>query len=96
MQLLDYLQLKGQTLNGFAAEVRARLGEQFGDERSLEAARSRVWRHAHGKRTPKPIEIALYDELTKGAVTAADWIELALRAKALPAQDATEPAAATG
>lgn len=94
MQLLDYLELKTQSVTDFAAEVHARLGGRPKDEDGLRAAITRVWRHAHGKRRPGPEDITIYDELTKGAVTAQDWVDLALKPRDPP--DAAAPAAATG
>jgi hypothetical protein len=87
---------EGPDVNGFAAEVRARLGEQFGDERSWRRRGVGFGVTLTASATPKPIEIALYDELTKGAVTAAGLGRARAQAKAPPAQDATEPVAATG
>lgn len=35
-----------------------------------------VWRHFHGLRHPNPNDIKRYEEYTKGAITAEDWIAL--------------------
>jgi hypothetical protein len=84
MQPLDWLALSKKTITEVAADVEMRVDT--------------VWRHFHGKRQPGPREITVYDEYTKGAVTAQDWVELALRPKDQPPDDddATEPAAAAG
>ena len=95
MQLLDYLALKSQTITEFASEVEERLGHAT-DPDSISAAVTRIWRHAHGKRHPGPEDQALYEELTKGAVTPRDWIELALKLRDQPPDDAAETVAATG
>jgi hypothetical protein len=96
MQLRDYLELKGQTVTEFASEVHARLGHDPDDELRMNATVTRVWRHVNGKRSPKPTDIVLYEELTKGAVTVSDWLTLALDQRPPPPDDAAEPVAATG
>jgi hypothetical protein len=83
VQLLDYLELRSQTVSDFAAEIGMRVDT--------------VWRHAHGKRRPDAKTVRLYEEYTKGAVTANDWVDLEL-AQASPPEDddSPEPVAATG
>jgi predicted DNA-binding transcriptional regulator AlpA len=67
MQPLDWLALTKKTVT----EVSDDLGMNL----------ATVWRHFHGKRTPSPEDITRYDAYTKSAVTAADWVELAVRLK---------------
>lgn len=81
MQLRDYLQLKGQTLTDFAAEYLRRTGTDPADAKALNAALARVSRHASGERSPRDEDRAIYDEITKGAVTAQDWTNLAVSHK---------------
>jgi hypothetical protein len=81
MQLLDYLALKNQNISQFADEVGLTV--------------SRVWRHANGKTRPDAVSIRLYEEHTKGAVTANDWVELELGQASQPDDD-RDPVAATG
>lgn len=97
MQLLDYLKLKGQTVTDFAAEVHERLGARGSRDTKVELSTTvtRVSRHASGHRAPSLEDIAVYDELTKGAVTPADWVALAVQQKH-PPDETAEPAAASG
>jgi hypothetical protein len=78
MQLLDYLALTKQNVSQFAGEVGLTV--------------SRVWRHAHGKTRPDGQAVRLYEEHTKGAVTADDWIELEIKQTAPLADDDPEQA----
>jgi hypothetical protein len=83
MQLLDYLDLKKQNVSQFADEVGLTV--------------SRVWRHANGKTRPDAQAIRLYEEHTKGAVTANDWVDLELGLADPPEEDDSgEPVVATG
>jgi hypothetical protein len=95
MQLHDYLDLKGQTVTEFASEVHQRLGGKPDDEVGLKATVTRVWRHVNGKRNPPPEDQLLYEDMTKGAVTPADWVALAVQQKQ-PPDETAEPTAATG
>lgn len=101
MQLTDYLDWKCLEVREFAVIVGERLGlgtpESIrADETKLNAITVKVWRHANAKRRPGPEDIEIYAELTEGAVTAQDWVTLALRPKQPPPDEATAKVAATG
>lgn len=96
MQLLRFLELKGQSVSEFATEVHVRLGGRADDKDGLATVVTRVWRHAHGKRVPPAEDQTLYQDMTEGAVTPADWVDLALRARDPPDDDAAGKVAASG
>lgn len=62
MQLQEYLEERGLTDRSFAAK--------------LGVASMTVWRWRNGRRTPRIPTIKRIAELTGGAVTATDWLEV--------------------